>query len=193
MKSILQARIKVHKHTVINILNCIVCDNQFSVIKKRKTCSLQCLKTIQRKKRIKYLKDNAGTFNWIHKGKFNQFEQYFNDWLSNIGYIKDIDYYALTHIIENNEKETFYILDFYFPKLNLNIELDGTHHEKDEQRIRDTVRDEFLARIKNITVLRIKGRDWNSKHKREIIKSNLLNGVLDRSRTCMYPITVSTS
>ena len=49
----------------------------------------------------------------------------------------------------------YYILDFYCPEERLAIEIDGDSHEKDESRLYDKSRTEFLE-SKRIRVLRFK-------------------------------------
>ncbi len=51
-----------------------------------------------------------------------------------------------------------YILDFYCPEERLAIELDGEHHEEDEQKEYDQKRTEYLNGLK-ITVVRFKNTD----------------------------------
>lgn len=51
-----------------------------------------------------------------------------------------------------------YIVDFYCPKVNLIIELDGGQHYSDEGREKDTVRDDYI-RLLGLTVLRFSDRD----------------------------------
>lgn len=171
---------------------CVNCDTVFLHTKLKKTCSDDCKKKHSSATQIAYLKKYAGTFNWIRKGKMNYVEQCFNDWLIEIGYTPMIDFVALANVIHNYEKNTSYIMDFWFPTLNLNIELDGTHHLRPEQQLRDTSRDEYLTRAHDIQVIRIIVKEWNNKRLRTIIKSNLENGALERSRTSMCPVTGST-
>jgi hypothetical protein len=174
-KSISKTQQKVK---IIHKLKCVSCQNTFDSLTIRKTCSTVCCNQIIRTARIQYLKDNAGTFNWIRKGKLNYVETCFDEWLMSIGYIKNDDYYALNYTLYNDEKNTSYIMDFWFPKLNLNIELDGSHHERVEQIERDTIRDEWMNRVHNIQIIRIKVKEWNNKHKRDNIKQSLLSNVL---------------
>jgi very-short-patch-repair endonuclease len=51
-----------------------------------------------------------------------------------------------------------YILDFYCPEERLAIELDGEHHEEDEQKEYDQKRTEYLDGLK-IKVVRFKNTD----------------------------------
>lgn len=62
-----------------------------------------------------------------------------------------------------------YILDFYCPKLRLAIELDGAQHTKDETRIYDKERSEYLE-TEDIRVIRF----WND----EVLKD--IEGVIAR-------------
>jgi very-short-patch-repair endonuclease len=52
-------------------------------------------------------------------------------------------------------------MDFYFPELNLNIEVDGEYHDAPVQQLHDKRRDEYLTR-KRIIVVRVKGKDVKS-------------------------------
>ena len=56
----------------------------------------------------------------------------------------------------------FYILDFYCPSENLNVELDGAHHFTEEGLNHDSERDLFL-KDQGITVLRFENQGiWNN-------------------------------
>jgi very-short-patch-repair endonuclease len=51
-----------------------------------------------------------------------------------------------------------YIADFYCPKIRLVIEIDGGQHYSAEEKERDRLRDEYMARA-GVTVLRFSDRD----------------------------------
>ena len=51
-----------------------------------------------------------------------------------------------------------YIVDFYCPKANLVIEVDGGQHYSETGKTKDMTRDNFLAEM-GITVLRISDKD----------------------------------
>ncbi|WP_026495806.1 endonuclease domain-containing protein [Butyrivibrio sp. WCD3002] len=53
-----------------------------------------------------------------------------------------------------------YILDFYYPKKKVAIELDGSQHFEKEGRDKDIIRDNFLKE-RGITVLRYSNYDIN--------------------------------
>lgn len=49
----------------------------------------------------------------------------------------------------------FYIVDFYVPSLRLCIEADGGYHGTEEAKKYDAIRNEYMTRKRNLTVLRI--------------------------------------
>lgn len=56
----------------------------------------------------------------------------------------------------------YYIADFYLPKPNKTvIEIDGSYHSSDAQRVKDRIRDKYFKDIRNIKVIRIKNSDVN--------------------------------
>ena len=62
-----------------------------------------------------------------------------------------------------------YIVDFYCPKANLVIEIDGGQHYDDEEIKKDNVRDDYMGE-QRLTVLRFSDR--------EVFEN--LNGVIER-------------
>lgn len=58
-----------------------------------------------------------------------------------------------------------YIVDVFFPKLRLAIEIDGSIHDEYLQRIRDEAKDKYCARI-DITVLRLSNDEVWGDHER---------------------------
>lgn len=146
---------------ILKSKSCEICEIEFQTYYRTKTCSKTCSLELMSRKRIKFLKENAGTFNWIPNNKPTYFEQSFMDWLD----INQYHYIALKYSIHNEDENTTYFLDFFFPSLSLNIELDGTQHEKPESVKRDRIRDAYLKNI-GIDVLRISIRDYNKKNNR---------------------------
>lgn len=56
--------------------------------------------------------------------------------------------------------DTFYIVDFYLPKLNIVIEVDGGYHLDPKQKISDSKREKILRRYNNIGYIgRIKNEE----------------------------------
>lgn len=149
---------------------CRVCSRMFAWKTNNKyTCSDGCHRKRLSEKRKQYLREHAGTFNWIPNGSPNYFEQSFIDWLVQLGFKEGEDFIALKYSIHNDEQNTTYFLDLYFPELKFNIELDGTHHEKPYYLNRDTIRDEFLFRRHSIEIMRISIRDYNKRGNRQTV------------------------
>lgn len=162
--SALKARPKKDKKP--RIMTCQWCDIVFLTLSdnKPKYCGGDCRSQAMSNNRIAFLKRNAGTFNWIPNNTPSYFEKSFMDWLDDNGY-RD-EYVAQQHF-HNDEANTNYFLDIYFDDIKLNIELDGTHHEREQQQKRDFTRDEFLRRRMGIYVHRISIRNYNRKNGRQ--------------------------
>lgn len=70
---------------------------------------------------------------------------------------------AAQYPVKREDCDSFYILDFYLPTLNLIVEIDGEYHEADEMREKDSIRDEFL-KTKGFKVIRLTNRQvYNTK------------------------------
>lgn len=68
-----------------------------------------------------------------------------------------------------------YIADFYAPSVNLIIELDGQHHEMNENKLNDITRDTALSQL-NLTVLRFNNQEIYFKI--EYVVKLILNHIL---------------
>lgn len=161
---------------------CKECLNTFTHRSKAKGfCSKSCVKIGLSKIRKKYLQEHAGTFNWISNNQPTYFEKSFTDWLDR----ENISGYQFNcYRVINYEADTSYVLDVYFPELRLNFELDGTHHERPEQILRDQIRDEFLNRTQGISIHRISIRDYNKANGRQKCwdqAKEIIVGALERS------------
>lgn len=68
-----------------------------------------------------------------------------------------------------------YIADFYAPSVNLIIELDGQHHEINENKLNDKVRDTTLSQL-NLTILRLNNQQihFNIENVVEYILNHIL-------------------
>jgi len=169
-RGIVAVNIEKPKFTKIKLTECALCNKLFWKKKysTKKYCSDSCFREAQSTRRKKYLRDNAGTFNWISNANPTYFEQNFKEHLESFGLIENKDFIFLRYIVYHQSLDTSYIMDFYFPDLKINIETDGTHHEKLEQAERDKKRDKFLN-SSGIKVFRISIRDYNKKNNRKII------------------------
>jgi very-short-patch-repair endonuclease len=63
--------------------------------------------------------------------------------------------------------------DFYFPKLNLLIELDGSQHNTEEAMIYDIERDQHIKNCYQTQIIRISQKEYKDKSKLELIKTLL--------------------
>lgn len=157
-------------YTKVKINQCELCSRMFwwKKYSTRKYCSNNCFLKAHSERRKKYLRDNAGTFNWISNANPTYFEQNLKEHLESFGLIEDKDFIFLRYIVYHQSLDTSYIMDFYFPDLKINIETDGTHHEKLKQAERDRKRDKFLN-SSGIKVFRISIRDYNKKNNRKTV------------------------
>lgn len=143
---------------------CVICG---SLIKKKhiKTCSKICYSKLlsnKAKDNISRLKYNRGR----HKKSY--LELSFEEWLITNNVKDFIMEYKVKYPIEN---KTFFI-DFYFPKLNLGIELDGSQHLKTIEY--DNWRDNIIFNLINCKILRISHLEYKLKSKLHVVKE-LLN------------------
>ncbi len=81
-----------------------------------------------------------------------------------------------------------YILDFYCVKAKLAIEVDGEHHSRDDQVIRDQIRDAYLAGI-GIAVHRVIARDLLMDPDETV--TGVINVVLERLAELGLPLPSS--
>lgn len=65
-----------------------------------------------------------------------------------------------------------YFLDFYFPDIRLDLEIDGKQHDYADRRISDNIRDSLLEKI-NIIVYRIKWKSINNDLGKDNIKKEI--------------------
>lgn len=63
--------------------------------------------------------------------------------------------YETEYTIRNHITQKWYFVDFYFPEINLIVELDGKQHEKPKHKEADRLRDEYITTHLNLDVFRI--------------------------------------
>jgi very-short-patch-repair endonuclease len=146
---------------------CQVCN---SIVRNKitKTCSPECksillsnnvLERIKRNKRSNYRRD-----------KKSYLEESFENWLSSINISLK---YETEYTIHNHITQKWYFVDFYFPEINLIVELDGKQHEKPIHKENDRQRDDYITKHLNIEVFRISYDEYQ-----QGIKINQLLGKL---------------
>jgi very-short-patch-repair endonuclease len=144
---------------------CIVCGKCIPN-EHRKTCSKECFSKNQAKNMSERLSKAENRKN-IGRHRKSYMEQSFETWL--------IDNSAPEFVTEksfkNHDLKKTYFADFYFPSLNLIIELDGTQHRNTVEA--DTIRDEYINAFYGITVFRIPHKEYQSGSKIEQVKQML--------------------
>jgi very-short-patch-repair endonuclease/predicted nucleic acid-binding Zn ribbon protein len=146
--------------------NCAVCNQSF--IGLRKSCSESCLKILSSKLIRERIYNGWDPNSNRGRHKKSYLEQSFSEWLDN-------NYPKLDYITEQPFKrldmiKTYYA-DFYFPNLNLIIELDGSQHKHTQQY--DSNRDDYITKTYDVNIVRISHQEYQSKSKIDLIK-NLL-------------------
>lgn len=128
------------------------CHQCGTVIKhsRRKTCSEECKSSLISDKIIERIKSNRRSN--YRRDKKSYLEQSFEQWLiDNKISTKYID----EHFIKNHLTGKWYFVDYYFPEVNLIVELDGKQHEKPAHKEADQLRDVYIKSHLGIDVFRI--------------------------------------
>ena len=137
------------KKLFCNISFCCICN---SVIQNKivKTCSPECKSTLLSTSMTERIKQNRRS-NYRRDIK-SYLEESFETWLldNNISLKYEPEYTIRNHITQK-----WYFVDFYFPEINLIVELDGKQHEKPKHKEADKLRDEYITTHLNLNVFRI--------------------------------------
>jgi len=166
---------KVYK-TNIFIFNCKWCKNIViwnEITKGSKIyCSKKCCMDFKSSSQTNRLKNDVFYRSKLGRGKKSYMESSFEEWLiqHKVNFITEKHFYNFT--LNKN-----YFVDFYFPDLNLVIELDGNQHLKTKEL--DKLRDEYLTTYYGLNILRISHTEYKEKTKLDLV-CKLLN--LERSR-----------
>ena len=122
---------------------------------KRKTCSPECQTKHMSRIQSERLSKTENRSN-LGRHKKSYLEDSFEEWLRQ----NDIVFESEVHY-RNTELNKSYYVDFLFKDRNLVIELDGTQHRKTVEK--DRIRDEYLSRVHNLTVIRITHNEYRQK------------------------------
>lgn len=127
---------------------CVICNN---LIKNKyiKTCSATC-KSVLLSNNIteRIILNKRSNF---RRDKRSYMEESFEQWLS----LHNITDFIPEHSIRNHITNRWYFVDFYFPKLNLIVELDGKQHLVPKHIAADILRDEYITTNTKNTIFRI--------------------------------------
>jgi very-short-patch-repair endonuclease/predicted nucleic acid-binding Zn ribbon protein len=147
---------------------CIVCSKLHP--RSGKTCSDNCYKTLISLKMKQVISDGYDPKKNRGRGKKSYLEISFESWLNqhfpDMGYIPE-------YPIKRLDVVKTYFGDFYFPELNLIIELDGTQHDNTKDYDQD--RDAYITETYGIRVFRITHKEYVSKTKLDIVVQLLTN------------------
>ena len=98
-----------------------------------------------------------------HNNHWSRLELEFKDLLGELGYYEWFDY---IHDCEVPSKyNRLYKLDFYFYRLNKNVEVDGIFHKYGNSKRRDKEKDEWLLATYEIKTLRVTSEMMRDKEK----------------------------
>ena len=141
------------------VRTCVTCSTEF--LHKRnykKTCSADCLRKAYQQVHI----DHPHVIN-NRSNPESYLESSFKDYILNTLNIRKEDFIQEKRWIMSDSK--LYISDFYFPSLNLIVELDGKQHELTREE--DYNRDNQILREFNSNTLRITHKEWITKERNE--------------------------
>lgn len=140
------------------IKQCVIC-NKFFHQKARiaKSCSKQCKsKLCSISQKISIANGHGGNKN-RGRGKQSYLEKSFEQWIKN-------NYPTLEYETEKRFKRLdmikTYFGDFYFPSKKLLIELDGSQHNIEKQKLYDTDRDQYITSVYEVQVIRISYKEY---------------------------------
>lgn len=150
-------------------LTCEVCATNFYWKTKKKTCSKECQSKMHSVKMSERLRNPEYRKNY-GRGKKSFLEKSFYDWLTSKNIVPQIDFFDEHHIVNHLNGKNYW-LDFYFPTLNLCIELDGTQHLKTVEK--DQLRDDYMKSL-DIRVVRVTAREYIKRTRQEEIEYLLL-------------------
>lgn len=104
-------------------------------------------------------------FGWTARTDLSFPEKIYKEFFEKNGFANR---FQINHLIPR--KEGCYFLDFYFPEIKLDVEIDGQQHERLDRKESDANRDAFL-RAKGIKVVRIKWKSISKEEGKEFLKN----------------------
>lgn len=148
---------------------CVICEEYH--VKQGKTCSPSCTAML--------ISDSVKTAHKEGRHLGNRYrsrdnpsylERSFREWLDENIHIEYETEKAISTYIDSEYHKTFYI-DFFFPKLSLGIELDGTQHKDTVEY--DRHRDELIHDQYGIDIVRISYEEYVNKTRVDEITERL--------------------
>ena len=127
---------------------------------RRKTCSKECYLINRSKFQSNRLRTDCEYRRKLGTANRSYMERSFESWLQRN--FSDLPVVPQKPF-RNKENNGYYYADFYFPTLNLIIELDGTHHNTQQNRSHDIKRDLHLRQRFSVKIVRITAREYRAK------------------------------
>ncbi len=138
-------------------------------------------KKLMRQKRLDFMKNHPEETAWRKRNKPSYPEQCFIDFLNEYGY-------SDKYLIEREKSIFPYFIDFAFNDLKIAVEIDGSQHYLEEDRIkRDKKKDELLISL-GWSILRISAISLVNKEFKEIDKK--LSEIIVSVKTVVQPLQV---
>lgn len=132
---------------------CAVCGESFSTKNTSQvSCSRACGLTIVADKIRQRVKDGTHK-GWATRPTASYAEKYFQTKLDSLGLMYKFNHPISKHSLGVNESSS-YFLDFYFPEIKLDLEIDGSQHLREDRKLSDQRRDKLLNNA-GIEVFRI--------------------------------------
>ena len=151
------------KATKIHTLSCNICFKIFKHSNKNtKLCSKQCFNL-----RMKQVHKEHPHLILNRSNPESYLEKSFREYVEQKGYIKNKSFTQENHWTLKSGKR--YISDFYFPSLNLIVEMDGLQHEQTKEE--DKLKDNSIYNEFKVKTLRITHKEWIKKTKLTEIES----------------------
>ena len=158
---------------------CVNCENSFiAKYHSHKICSRECQRqytTVETRQKLsesaKQRVENGTHVGWQSRKIRSYAEIFFETVLINNNLKFDIEFKIKKTdlgFVDNSN----YFLDFYFPNLKIDLEIDGKQHEYPERKESDKIRDFALNKI-GIKVYRIKWKNPNTDENKEYIKNEI--------------------
>lgn len=141
------------------IVFCVICGTLAeSKSTRTKTCSKTCTSKLISQKIIERIKENKRSN--YRRDKKSYLESSFEQWLLSI---PNHPSYEDEYTIHNTITGQWYFVDFYFPTLNLIVELDGKQHLNPDHQKEDAERDQYIQDHLKINVFRISYDEYQAK------------------------------
>lgn len=179
LKETLANKIRVPRLQYTKLKQCPICKKLHP--RSGKTCSDECKSILLSNRMIERIKLSKRSN--YRRDKKSYLESSFETWLkeNNISLVCKPEYTIRNHITKK-----WYFVDFYFPEIDLIVELDGKQHEKEKHKEADILRDEYIKSHLNINIFRITHNEYVSGSKiQELLKLLVRQEGIEPSRALM--------